>query len=130
MTVQVVGAVIIANEKVLGAQRGPGRTLEGLWEFPGGKIDPGEAPDDAVVREIQEELGCQITVLNRIITVSHAYEFATIELTTFYASLTDGVPFATEHSALRWIAIEELRELEWAPADLPTVDLVIRDHNE
>lgn len=126
--IPVVGAVIIRDNTVLAALRGPTMSLPGLWEFPGGKIESGESHAEALVREISEELGCVIEVGGRITTTEHAYDFATIKLTTFYASLIAGTPAASEHTELKWLPLHQLCEVEWAPADLPTVDALIADH--
>lgn len=123
-SIEVVGAVIVSGGRVLCAQRGGSGPLSGLWEFPGGKIEPGEAPGAALTREIYEELRCHITVGDQVTTTRHDYEFATVTLTTFYCSLTDGHPSLTEHIDMRWLAPDELRTLEWAPADIPAMALV------
>lgn len=126
---EVVGAVIVRHGLVLAAQRGPKKRLAGLWEFPGGKVEPGESPDAALAREISEELSCDITVGERITTTRHTYDFGVIELTTFFAELAaGGEPRATEHAELRWISSDDLSYLRWAEADLPTI-AAIRSRN-
>ena len=122
--VDVVGAVIVRDGLVLCAQRGPNRALAGLWEFPGGKVEHGEAPEVALAREILEELDCIIEVGDRVATTSHAYEFGTVSLTTYWAEITDGAPVASEHAGLRWIPAADIGILDWAPADVPAVDVV------
>jgi len=122
--VVVVGAVIVVDGLILCTQRGTG-PLAGLWEFPGGKIEPGESPQEALVREIREELGCAIMVGDEVTTTRHEYDFATIVLTTFICSLEDGDPVLTEHAEAQWLPSARLTELEWAPADLPTVNLLM-----
>lgn len=124
--IEVVGAVLIQDGRVLAAQRGPRMTLSGFWEFPGGKVEPRESPQAALAREVGEELGCDITVEQRIETTTHEYDFGTVTLTTFYATLVDGEPQATEHADLRWIPVANLRSIEWAPADVPTVVHIMR----
>lgn len=126
--IEVVGAVIVRDNFVLAAQRGPDKALEGLWEFPGGKVEPGESPADALTREIEEELGCRIQVGKHITSTTHEYEFGTIGLATYYATLTTGTPTASEHSELRWVPFDDLQSLEWAPADLPAVATIVRDY--
>lgn len=123
---KVVGAVIVRDGLVLCARRAPGGETGDLWEFPGGKIEPGESAGHALEREILEELGCRIKVGARVTATTHEYDFGVITLTTFYCDLLDGTPTATEHAALLWLAPDELDDLEWAPADVPAVDLVRR----
>lgn len=117
---QVVAAVIADGGRFLCTQRGTG-PLAGRWEFPGGKIDPGESPEQALAREITEELGCTITVGALLETTTHAYEFAVITLASYLCTLAAGRPRLTEHSAARWLTAGEMDQLDWAPADLPTV---------
>lgn len=126
--VQVVGAVIVQGGKILAAQRGPGKALPGLWEFPGGKIEPGETPEEALRRELQEELQCDTRVGKHITTVTHEYKFGTIRLSTYYVTLKGTNPTATEHAQLRWLTPDELNTVNWAPADLPTVAQISQDY--
>jgi len=115
--VDVVGAVVVADGRILAARRGPAMSLPGRWEFPGGKIEPGESPQQALRRELVEELGCTVEV-GDLVTVS-TYDHVT--LTTYYCQLVEGMPQATEHDELRWVAPAALAALDWAPADLDTV---------
>lgn len=118
--ITVVGAVIVRGGLVLAAQRGVG-ALAGLWEFPGGKVEPGESPRDALAREIVEELGCRIAVGDEITTATHHHDFGTVTMTTYTCALISGTPVPAEHAALRWLPPSELGELDWAPVDRPTV---------
>lgn len=123
--IDVVGAVIANDQgEILCAQRATG-SLAGLWEFPGGKIEPGESPAESLQREIQEELGCLIAVGDLVADVTHPYPHLTIRLLTYHARLLGGTPTATEHAQLAWVPVAELRRLEWAPADIPTVDRLL-----
>jgi 8-oxo-dGTP diphosphatase len=123
--ISVVGAVVIRHGKVLCAQRGPGGALPGLWEFPGGKVEPGETARQALEREIREELHCDIEVGEEVTTTNHDYDFGRVSLTTFYSRLISGDVRLTEHSDLRWLEPSRLTELDWAPADQPAVERII-----
>lgn len=118
--INVVGAVIVRDGEILCAQRGPG-ALQGMWEFPGGKIELGETPEGALEREIDEELMCRVEVGDHVETTTHEYDFGVVTLTTFYCYLIAGEPKLTEHSAVEWRAPHDLEALEWAPADVPAV---------
>ncbi len=120
----VVGAVIVRDGLVLCAQRGLEGSLPGLWEFPGGKIESGESKPEALRREISEELGCGVSVGHEITTTVHEYEFGIVHLTTFYCQIEEGAPSLSEHSEMRWLKPSDLDSLDWAPADIPTIDII------
>lgn len=122
--VAVVGAVIVRDGLVLCARRGPGGATGGMWEFPGGKIEPGETPEAALEREIVEELGCRVRVGAEVTTTTHAYDELAVTLTTYWCELLDASPSTSEHEELRWLSPDELDSLAWAPADVPAVELI------
>ena len=122
--IPVVGAVIHSDGRILAAQRKATSKLGGLWEFPGGKIEAGESAKAALVREIEEELEATVDVGEMICEVDHEYDFATIRLTTFNCELVSGDLFLNDHDDVRWLLPSELRTVEWAPADLPTIDIL------
>lgn len=119
----VVCALIERDGRVLAARRPAGKSQALLWEFPGGKIEAGEAPEEALRREIREELHVEIVIGRRLADSIHNYGSFAITLVPFLATLADaGVePHAAEHEALRWCSRAELDRLEWAPADIPIV---------
>jgi len=122
--INVVGAVLTQGTKVLVAQRGEGMSLTGMWEFPGGKIEQGETPQEALRRELQEELLCTAEIGDKVTTTEHDYDFGTVILTTFFGTIVDQAPTLTEHAEVRWVEAADLRGLPWAPADVPAVELV------
>lgn len=119
-----MGAVIFHHGNILCAQRGAAGTLPNMWEFPGGKVEAGESPREAIIREIAEELRCRVTVGEKVTATTHEYEFGIVRLTTFACELLEGTPQLTEHAAVRWLSPEELVQLEWAPADIEAVELL------
>lgn len=115
-TVQVVAALIINQDKVFATQRGYGEFKDG-WEFPGGKIEPGETPEQAIKREIQEELATEIRVEQPLTTVE--YDFSTFHLSMqcFICKVERGKLTLLEHEAARWLSYDELDSVDWLPAD-------------
>ena len=124
--IKVVGAVIEKEGSIFCAKRGPGKALAGLWEFPGGKLEENETAEEALVREMEEEFSCRILVKEELLTIQHHYGFGTVELTTLLCELDEGEPRLSEHTEMRWVNVSELPELKWAPADVPTVELLIQ----
>jgi 8-oxo-dGTP diphosphatase len=124
--IEVVGAAIVRDNLVYCVQRGPDGSLPGMWEFPGGKIEPGEDEVTALTREIQEELVCDVRVGRKITTTAHDYDFGTVRLTTYYCDLIAGEPSLTEHAGELWLEPDQLTDLVWAPADVPAVEVIVR----
>lgn len=124
VALEVVGAVIVKGGRILAARRPFDKSLGGLWEFPGGKIDEGESEIEALKREIIEELKCEISVDAFIVREVYAYDFGSVALSTYFCSLKNGTPKPTEHIELRWLKVSELDSVKWAPADYPTLDIL------
>jgi len=120
--IHVVGAVIMENGKILCAQRGSTKTLAYKWEFPGGKIDEGESPQEALKREITEEMHCKVEVGEQVEHTVYEYDFGIVHLTTFYCKIIEGEPVLTEHISIKWLLPNELSTLDWAPADIPAIE--------
>jgi 8-oxo-dGTP diphosphatase len=114
---RVSAAVIEKDGKVFAAQRGNHGELALRWEFPGGKLELGETPEQALVREIKEELDTSIEVIHPIVTVEHEYETFSITLYGFLCRIVSGSLPIKEHIASRWLEKSELSEIDWAAAD-------------
>ncbi|MGE6515299.1 8-oxo-dGTP diphosphatase MutT [Lysinibacillus sphaericus] len=126
--VHVVGA-IIENEKqeIFCALRSPEMTLANYWEFPGGKIEVGETPEQALIREITEEFNCSIKVGEKVEDTTYEYEKFIVRLETYKAQLLKGKPVAIEHAETRWVSRKQLFELNFAPADIPAVEKIMNE---
>ena len=120
----VAAAVFIEDGKVFCAQRKDSGETAKLWEFPGGKIEEGETPEEALVREIQEELLVTIRVEDFITTVHYEYKTFSITMHAYYCVILEGKPTLTEHLDSRWLSANELNSVHWAPADVPIVEKV------
>ena len=120
-TIQVVAAIIYKNNRVFATQRGYGEFKDG-WEFPGGKVEPGESPEEALVREIKEELHAEITVENPICTVEYDYPKFHLSMRCFLCSLVSENITLTEHEAAKWLSKDQLDSVDWLPADKIVVE--------
>ncbi|WP_404450598.1 (deoxy)nucleoside triphosphate pyrophosphohydrolase [Virgibacillus necropolis] len=120
--IHVVGAVITEENKILCAQRGTTKTLPYKWEFPGGKIEKGESPQEALKREIDEEMHCKIEIGEKVEHTVYEYDFGIVHLTTYSCKLIEGKPVLTEHASIKWLSPNELVSLDWAPADIPAIE--------
>lgn len=119
-TVRVVAAIIIENGKVFATQRGYGEFKDG-WEFPGGKIEPGEIPEEAIVREIKEELDTEVEVIELLDTVEYDYPNFHLSMGCFICKIKSGDLVLKEHEAAKWLTKDTLGSLEWLPADMGLV---------
>ncbi len=118
--VEVACAIILdADGSVLVAQRSHAMSLPGKWEFPGGKLEPGESAENCLVREIREELDIQIRVIDRLEPNIHSYATTTIRLIPFTCRIVSGEIRLREHRSFRWLRPGELLALDWAGADIP-----------
>lgn len=123
-TVKVVAAIITKDNKIFATQRGYGDFKDG-WEFPGGKVEPNETPEQAIAREIKEELGADIKVTGFLTTVEHDYPTFHLSMDCFWAELKDGTEMTLlEHEAAKWLAMDELDAVDWLPADVKVVEAI------
>ena len=124
--IRVVAAIIISENSdkkkmVFATQRGYGEFKDG-WEFPGGKIEDGETPEEAIVREIKEELETEIKVENYFDTIEYDYPEFHLSMDCFVASIVEGDIVLKEHEAAKWLTVDELDCVEWLPADITIID--------
>ncbi len=113
----VVAALIWEGDRFLACQRPANKARALLWEFVGGKVEPGETPEEALIRECREELDITVAPGDIFLTVIHEYPDLTVRLTLFNASIAEGTPKALEHNDIRWITVSEIDALEFCPAD-------------
>lgn len=114
---EVVAALIWDENRFLACQRPAHKARGLLWEFVGGKVEPGETKQQALIRECQEELAVTVAVRDVFMEVDHVYPDLTVHLTLFNASISEGIPQKIEHNDLRWITVEEIDQYEFCPAD-------------
>lgn len=114
---EVVAALIWEGDRFLACQRPPDKARGLLWEFVGGKVEPGETKEAALVRECQEELGVVVSVGDLFMEVTHSYPDLTVHLTLFHAVIVQGEPQKLEHQDIRWITREEISQYPFCPAD-------------
>jgi 8-oxo-dGTP diphosphatase len=119
----VACALVDTDRRVLIAQRPPGKQLAGLWEFPGGKLEKGESPEAELIRELNEELGIETkeACLAPLNFESHSYESFHLLMPLFVCRKWQGMPEAREHSALKWVRPQALRDYPMPPADAPLI---------
>ena len=114
--IEAVAAIIQRDGAYFATQRGYGE-FEGMWEFPGGKIEPGERPEDALQREIQEELGIDITINRLLCTTDYDYPSFHLTMHCYLCKIKSGEIELREHKSARWLTAETLDSVEWLPAD-------------
>ncbi|MCD8777879.1 (deoxy)nucleoside triphosphate pyrophosphohydrolase [Mammaliicoccus sciuri] len=123
--IEVVGAIIFNDDKVLCAQRNENMSLPLMWEFPGGKIEKDESEIEALKREISEEMLCDLEVDDKVTSTSYEYDFGIVNLHTYKCKLKEKMPTLTEHKSIQWLDVKDLETLEWAPADIPAVKIIV-----
>lgn len=119
-TIKVVAAIIRDKDRIFATQRGYGEFKDG-WEFPGGKIEEGETPENALIREIREELDTEISVGEKITCVEYDYPKFHLSMDCFWAEIVSGDLVLKEHEAAKWLSRDELDGVDWLPADLELI---------
>ena len=128
--IDVTCAIIQRRDgKILAAQRARDSHLSLKWEFPGGKVDDGEDPEMCIIRELDEELGVTVRVIDRLKPNIHHYEEKSVRLIPFWCDIVHGRPTSLEHEQIVWVALDQLETLDWCEADVPIVANVIRRAN-
>ena len=122
MITEVVAALIWQGNRFLACQRPAHKARGLLWEFVGGKVEPGETKEEALVRECREELGVTIRVGAQRMELVHEYSDLTVRLSLFDATIPEGEPQNLEHNDIRWITVEEIESLEFCPADQEIIE--------
>ena len=127
MLLVVAVALVDVDNRILIAQRPEGKNLAGMWEFPGGKVDAGERPEQALIRELEEELGIQTweNCLAPLTFASHAYEDFHLLMPLYICRRWDGIPQSKEGQALKWVRAGALRDYPMPPADIPLIPPLI-----
>lgn len=125
-TVRVVAAVIRKDDKIFATQRGYGEFKDG-WEFPGGKIEDGESPEHALIREIKEELDTDINVGELIDTIEYDYPNFHLSMDCFWCDIVQGGLELREHEAAKWLTKENLYSVEWLPADVELIEKIKKE---
>lgn len=125
--VEVAAALIIDGDRFMICQRPPGKARAMLWEFVGGKLEPGETAEQALVRECREELAVTVQPDGEYMTVVHEYPDITVRLTLLRAHITEGVPRLLEHSAIEWITVGEIPQYSFCPADEQILERLKRE---
>lgn len=124
-TIEVVCAIIQHDKKFLCVQRSSSMSLPLMWEFPGGKVDDGEDYQEALVREIHEELSCEISVVKYVASSLYSYDFANIHLHAYLCKVNNGEVVISEHADFCWLEKDDLNMLDWAAADIPIIETII-----
>ena len=124
-TIEVVAAIIIKEGEVFATQRGYGE-FKGWWEFPGGKIESGECPQDALKREIREELEVEVNVGELIDTIEYDYPAFHLSMKCYVCTIADGNPHLLEHEAAKWLSSTQLSSVDWLPADITLIPKIAK----
>lgn len=125
-TIEVVAAIIRKGDKVFATQRGYGEWKD-WWEWPGGKMEPGESPKEALIREIREELSTEICIDKFLCTIDYDYPAFHLTMHCYICSLISDDPHLNEHEAARWLSSEDINTVKWLPADEALIQRIIKE---
>lgn len=127
-TINVVAAIICKNDLIFATQRGYGE-FKGQWEFPGGKVEEGEAPEDAIIREIHEELNTEIAIDEYLHTVEYDYPVFHLLMRCYLCHVVEGDLVLMEHEAAKWLTKDNLYSVNWLPADRELIPIIAKKLN-
>ena len=127
---EVVAALIWDGDTFMICQRPAHKARELLWEFVGGKIEPGETGEEALIRECREELAVTVSVGAVFMDVTHEYPDLTVHLTLYHASIADGVPQKLEHNDIRWITPQQIPDYAFCPADVEILEEIVKAYGK
>ena len=131
MIIEVVAGIVLNQQKILIARRSPGKHLAGYWEFPGGKLEPGENPEEGLARELKEELNLEVVVGQHFMDSLYHYQEKSILLKAYFAHSKQLELSSTDHDQLKWVQAKELEKYIFAPADVPIVEaLLVRQRQD
>ena len=122
--IEVVAAVIERGEKYMIARRGPGKHLAGYWEFPGGKIEEGETPEESLQRELKEEFGVHAEIGAYLGDNVHDYGLKVVRLMAYRASVNEDIHQSTDHDLIEWAKFDQMGDYQLAPADIPLLEYI------
>ncbi len=128
-TIKVVAAIIVKDNKILATQRGYGEFIN-QWEFPGGKVESGETKEEALIREIKEELNVLIEIEKFGINVKYQYPTFFLDMDCYIASIKKGEIELLEHNNAKWLEVDELFSVNWIPADIQVIEYLIEELDE
>jgi len=129
MVIRVTAAILNHDNRILIAQRGEQDTLAGKWEFPGGKIEDNETPQQCLIREMKEEFGIDVAIKGFFAENTHHYEKEAIQLLAYHAVWKGGTFSLNAHAAIKWVLLNELQKFEFAPADKPLVEKLQQENS-
>jgi len=126
--IDVTAAIIQREGQILAARRKEGSHMAGYWEFPGGKIESGETPEECLQRELREELNIESKIGPFFAESCYDYGTKQIRLLSYFVDYIDGIFTLNDHDEIRWLHVNQLHSLQWAPADIPLVEKLVRCH--
>ncbi|SEW35219.1 8-oxo-dGTP diphosphatase [Chitinophaga sp. YR573] len=126
-TIKVICGIIFKDDKIFLCRRNANKSLAGYWEFPGGKIESGETDVDALSRELHEELGMKVKIIEHFKTVIHPYDAFTIELIAYTCQFQEANYTLTDHDKYEWVDVKDLNKWNLAPADIPIANAILEN---